>query len=312
MKKLLRIIALLMVLLLLTGCNTPSEETTPTVTEAPTEAPTEATTEPPAPRELSAEDVFYRCKFATGTRAHAYSANVQASLRIGSAGIYVRTELAADQHVIMTDAPVQVNVLTHAKTSMMNMDVEQTTQEYYREEGEKLMCYYGAKETGIYGKEDVFLSGMTPYLIIAQHAVYGCPGAVPDDLQMQPERITVDQREVYVLEYTQPAIDLFFFQSPGMDANALADLLIPVVHYVDTETFETVELQYTVPEMDSDLVQSLIPGGDMYAEEGQSVDIEIKSYTYRLYNFGFEPTEVPPIPEEVLEGILDTDGYTST
>ena len=313
MKKSFRILTLLMVLLLLTGCNPLPEETVPAVTEVPTEATTEATTEPPAPRELSAEDVFYRCKFATGTRANAFSASTQANLRIGSAGVYVRTELAADQHIILSEDPVQVNVLSHTKTNLMNMEVEQTTQEYYRQEGEKLMCYFGVKEAGIYGKEDIFLEGMTPYLIIAQHAVYGCPGSLPDDLQMQPERITADDREVYVLEYTQSAIELFFFQSPGMDADALTALRIPVVHYVDAETFETAELQYTVPDMDSELIQSLVPGGaDMFSEGGQPMDIEIQSYTCRLYNLGFEPTEVPPIPEEVLEGILDADGYTST
>ena len=319
MKKFLRILSLFLVLLLLSGCSHTADfkDTEPSATEAvtemPTELPTEPSTEATVPRKLSADDVFYRCKFATGTRANAYSCNIQASLRIGSAGVYLRTDVTADQHIIMSDEPVQVNVLSHMTSNMMNVEVEQTTQEYYREENEKLMCYYGVKESGIYGKEDIFLEGMTPYLIIAEHTVYGTPASLPADLQMQSERITVDEREVYVLEYSQPAIDLFFFQSPGMDVDALTNLQIPVVHYVDAETFETVELQFTIPEMDSELIQSLLPGGEgMLSEDGQPVDIEIQSYTYRLYNMSFEPTEVPPIPQEVLDGILNQDGYTST
>jgi len=315
MKRLQILISLLLILLLCTGCTKklPIIESEPTehVIEAPTEAPTETPTEAPAKPMLSAEDIYWRSKFAAGEGAWQYSTNVTLNLRIGAAGVYMRSDMSSTSHIVMSSDPCAVNLKTDLFYTLMDMEVEQTIHEYYRDEDGKLICYYNIEQLDVAGREEIILEDLTPYAIILDYAIWGYPYALPQDLEVEEETQMLDGKEVYVLTYSQTAMDVFTMLNQEELDPQLAQVSIPTTWYVDAESFLPVEISFSLDEVDDLVASALISYANIMlpANPEEEIDIQINSFSYRYYAMGFDPVEVPQIPEDVITAAKDSAGY---
>jgi len=313
MRRLKTLISIFLILLLCAGCTKELAiiETVPTV--PPTEITTEVPAEAPAKRKIAAEDIYWRSKLAVGDRAWEYSIDVNMNMRIGAAGIYMRTDMSSTSHIVMATDPCAVNITTDLYYTLMDMEVEQTLREYYRDEDGKLIYYYNLEQLDLSGREEIILEDFVPYAIIMDYTIWGYPYSLPQDLQVEEETQMLDGREVYMLTYTQNALDVFSMLSPQELDSRLAQIGIPTVWYVDTETFLPVEIVFSVEEVDALITEALIDyvGTSLQTNPEEEIDIEFNSFSCRYYAMGFEPVELEQVPEDVITGAKEAAGYAA-
>lgn len=307
-----KFLPVLLALLLLLGCTKEPSSAIPEFSQAPQEAATEPSTEAPKKRPLSAEDIYWRSRFAAGTRASAYSSDIQLDLRVGSAGVYVRTNMSLNNRIIMSEKPCAVNVESELYYTMLNVEVEQTIRQYFREENGRLIQYYDLVEMDMRGREDMMLEDVTPYIIILEYTATGYPAYLPEDLVVAEETQILDEREVYALSYTMTPVEILGVASEEATDPALLQMRIPVQWYVDAETMLPVEISYQLDEIEALLTPLILAYTDIdfYLGTDSETEIEINTFTYRCCDMVFEKQEVPPIPEDILTDAKKSAGYT--
>ena len=132
----------------------------------------------------------------------------------------------------------------------------------------------------------------------------------PDNLALAEEPEELEGKEVYALSYTIP---LWYFT--GTTGDTQTDTLLQDQHvlhtcYVDAETFLPLQIEASFSEVDESLADLLmLTYGNVYAEDLESVEIQINELTITAKDMVFEPVEVPAIPEEVLQGIDTSVNY---
>jgi len=315
------LIVILSILVLLTSCarpmpikvpdptSAPTEETnapTQPPTEVPTEAPTE-TTQPAKPA-MTASELYQKVRGATGgTRANQYSQTTRANIRVGADGVFLRTESTTTKRVILSGMPCTVNVETESFAKSMDMEIEQLLHEYYRLENGKMVLYYYIDTLELYGKE---ILDVDPYDVLMGFSVAEFSYFEPDNLALAEEPEELEGKEVYALSYTIP---LWYFT--GTTGDTQRDTLLQDQHvlhtcYVDAETFLPLQIEASFSEVDESLADLLmLTYGNVYAEDLESVEIQINELTITAKDMVFEPVEVPAIPEEVLQGIDTSVNY---
>ena len=326
MKHICRLLCLLLVLVLLTGCNgkavasvspAPSEETTAPTTLA-TEPPTEPPTEAPTERRLTAFDIYFKAKAAAPDPATGYTVREKVLLRTGANGMTIELDMTNTTQAQLSRDPFAIHRQKDTFATMMGVEIEQSVREYYRQEGEDMVYYCDLEQLGmtfrevlprkLYSEEEI---AEYPELDIPLDAEYlidlnshnGYPlENYAEYIELEPQTQTLDGREVYVLCYQQTALWLFgFTEDAAVDAD-LGDIRIPTYWYVDAETFMPVKTEYTMTDLDPMVTAAMVSILNIQLpEDVTGLELEIVEYTHTLENMTFDPVEVPEIPQEILD-----------
>lgn len=321
-----RTLVLLFILALLTGCTGSKQPEAVPSTEPPTEVPiTEATeppTEAPTERALSAFEIFNKCNAAAPDLATQYTTNETLHMRTGAAGVTMELDISVNTQAKLSREPFAINIQSETFTTMIGMEVEQTAREYYRKEGEDIVSYFDIEQLGLSFREvlpkelypevdkeefpEMYFPLDEEYLFV-MNSEYACP---PDNyaeyMDLEPETQIINGREVYVLRYEQTALWLFGSTGDGAIDADLGDIRIPTYWYVDAETFMPIKLEYTLKDLDPLVTAAMVKLLNIQLPENAGdLMLEISEYTYTLTDMGFDPVEVPDIPEEILQRAED-------
>jgi len=255
------------------------------------------------PAHLSAEDIYYRAKFAAGERAHKHTAEATIGLSYREDDYKYVYDYHYDTQVALSPADCAVNVQTSIYFTDESADVYW---EYYRDENGELVCYsYDVTEKEYY-RDQIELDGMTPHVIITDYSVRGYPLA-PQNLAVDPQTRILGEREVYLLTFTESA--LYTFGSTGNTEfdNQLNQRNISHTWYVDAETFLPVQQEFFLSQVDDVLGRLIDSAYYLYASED---GIAIQDFSYTLKDMSFTAQQVPEIPDEVYKNAWANSGYS--
>jgi len=301
MKKLRLIIPVLLICFLLNGCGflfpffflnflDPAEQSS--VQELPVGSDVAET--------LSAEDIYYRSKFAAKERATKFNENAAIQLSFSEDGWDSLYDVHYDTSVTLDSDSCAVNELLSLSFYEEEPDIYQT---YYRNEDGRLICYSYDEAT----REEIPLEGLSPYAIIVDYTVYGYPAA-PYNLSVAPQTRILNDREVYVLAYEQSALYTFGSVGNTVKDEKLNKIMIPATWYVDAQTYLPVQRVFTITRMD-DLLCEVI--SSIYQISEAELDAIISGLSVTTEFLSFDPVEVPPVPDEVLKKAWDDSGFAA-
>lgn len=338
--KLLRIfITIFLLLSLLTGCTghlsenaAPSTEPA-TLTTQPTEPPTtEPATEPPtaapAKRPLTAQSLFYKAKAAAPDPATQYRTGETIILRAGANGITVQTDISKTMQVFLSQDPFAIFAQTDTVSTMMGVEVKQTLQEYYRQEGEDIVYYCDIEQLDLTVREvlpeqlyppidteefpDVEIPTNTEWLFTVNSKNGYPPEAYAQYMELEPETQMLDGTEVYVLKYEQNGLWLFDFTGDAAIDADLSSIRIPTTWYIDAETFMPIKQEFTMTDLDSVATAAMVEFLNIQLPENAAdLELEIVEYTYTLTDMCFDPVDVPDVPEEVVSDAQSASAYAT-
>lgn len=328
MKTSFKLLALLLTIALLTGCSSspqaesaiPTEDTaaaseaTAPSTEPPTEPPTEAPTE----RELTAFEIFFKCKAAAPNAATSYTTSEHVIIRTGSNGITLCLDTTMDKSVFLSEDPFAIHICTDMITTMPGMEITQTVREYYLQEDEVPVYYADFEQLG-YSVRTVLPDRLYPEIdseeipedelptttqwLFATNSEQGYPPEnYAEYIELEPETQMIDGREAYVLRYEQSALWLFgFTHDAAVDAD-LASIRIPTYWYIDKETFMPIKREFTMTDLNPLTTAAMVKLLNIQLpEDVTGLELEITEYTYVLKDMTFEPVDIPEVPQEVID-----------
>lgn len=304
MKKLRLIIPVLIVCLLLGGCGFFLPAFFLNFSEPKTEVaplPYGSAVDP----KLSAEDIYYRARFAAGDQALQYTAQATIGLGFHDGDSVYPSDFHYDMQVVLSPEDCAVNVQTSMAFDDETPDVYH---EYFRKENGELVCYDHDMTTGACYREPIDLDGLTPYAVIVDYTIKGYPIA-PKKLSLEPQTRILNDREVYLLTFTESA--LYAFGSTGNNSTdrKLDQRNIVSTWYVDAETYLPVQQEFYLSHVD-DLLGQVIDS--IYYLEASEADASIDTYAYVLKDLVYEPVEVPEIPEDVFRKAWENAGYSNS
>lgn len=307
MKKLRLIILLLVLSMLLSGCqfflpffylNVSTQEETTQQTQPQTLPIGEDVTP-----QLQAEDIYYRAKFAAGDRAYQYAESITFDLNCQEEDLQYPMQISYDRQVVLSPEDCAVNVTTEIAFDIFQ-DEPQVFQEYYRDEGGRLIYYAADSLTNTYSREEIPLEEYSPYAVIYDFTLTGYP-AYPDEITLEPQTKIMDGRQVYVLTYPQPALHVF-----GTSGNAAYDeklffRTIPTTWYVDAESYLPVKQEFILTQVDDLLWQVIC---SRYGLAAPDVTLSFEQLSWNCVYTSYEPVAVPEIPEETLRKAWENAG----
>jgi len=259
------------------------------------------------PPHLDAEDIYYRAKFAVDDRAYQYAESTTFDLLCQDEDLQYPMQLSYERQVVLSPEDCAVNVTTEITVDSFQ-DEPHIYQEYYRDEEGRLIYYAADSFTNEYIREEIPLEEYTPYAVIYDFTLTGCP-YYPDEITLEPQTKILDGREVYVLTYPQPALYAFGSTGNAVTDEALFFRTIPTTWYVDTETYLPVKQEFVLIQVD-DLLWQVINGRYGLTDPEIIVTLEKLSWSY-VYN-SYDPVDVPEIPEETLRKAWENAGGSIT
>lgn len=261
------------------------------------------------PSHLSAEDIYWRSKFAFMDRAYAYATHITMDLNYHEDDLELPTDMSIDVYVELDPNASAVNVTTDIAYEVFGIQESASYQEYYRDEDGRLIYYYYEEQEDLCTREEIALDESTaPYAIILDFTLYGYPYPLPGDITMDTHTRMLDDREVYVLTFTQSALDAIGYTGNAAVDEQLSRRTIPIVWYVDAETYMTVRREFSVTQID-DLIGSAI-GGFYGLDPSLAQDLTITGFSYTLQDMVFDPVQIQDIPAEVLEKAWQESGFS--
>lgn len=287
MKKWIALILALMMAMVLTACGEPE--------------PTEPPTEPP----MTARQLIQELNAASADKqVTAATTEIELSLSVssGDAAMEMGMNLTMEQK-----SSAEPYASYGEITMTMDIAGEQTVetyQQYLQEEDGSIVSYSHTDSTNKWEKLDM---GVLTDELKDQAMNYDMLEALADEQVMLDENSkTVDGREVYVLqctftgEQTQEAMDSF---SGLEDLLAVADmgeidfsaLTMPATYYIDAETMLPVRMEIEIQGMD-EMMAGLLAAS--LGADGAEVEIEIPVFRAVYSGIGYEPVEVPVVPDE--------------
>lgn len=319
MKKLRSLFALLTVLammLVLAGCgDTPAgtdpTETDPTETSA-TAAPTTEATEPP----LTAEQVFSAVSAAMANAEATHmgmTINYSMTYSESEGDISITGEIAYGMvmDIIISEDPFGSYVYTEVAMDMDGYSFTLDMDIYLTEEDGSVVSYtqfFGAWDRTDYemSPED-YLENDTDTDISTEGIWSG--GEVPADLTLDDGTQDLDGTEVYVLRCSISAEGMDeIFTNMGLEVAAdMTELSMPVVYYVDAETFTVLRM-----EADMQFLAGLL--GDTLAEAILGTDVDGVTFDLQMedlvYDLGYGAQDIPAVPQEAYDYIANQETYT--
>lgn len=304
MKKLKLLIPVLLVAFFLSGCrfflpmiyldlSRPEESTQPEPLPIGSDVPAH----------LDGEDIFYRAVFAVADRAYQYTENVEFDLVFRDERSRYPVQLDYNREVILSAEDCAVNVLTEVAVEDI-LEEPSVQQEYYRDEDGRLIYYCADEENQIYLRREIPLENYTPYAIILDFSITGCP-EYGTDITLEPQTRILDGREVYMLTFPQPATHAFGTTSNPVTNEKLYERTIPTTWYVDAQTNLPVKQEFTLTKVDDLLWQVLV---NRYGLSDPDVAITLDSLHWSYTYTSCEPVPVPEIPQEVQQKAWENAG----
>ena len=255
---------------------------------------------------LDAEDIYYRAKFAASGKVFQYRQQLLFEYTAEEDDLQYSYQLQENRQITLSDTTCAVNLITEIFPPEYP-DETSVYHEYYRDEDGVLVYYYAEPSLDICSREVITLENYTPYAIILDFTVYGYP-YTSAGLTLEPQTRILNEREVYVLTYPQSSLYAFGYSGSESTDRKLEKLTIPTTWYVDAETFLPVKQEYTLTQID-DLLWQAIDARYVVGEldAGES----FTGFSFSCEYESFEPVEVPPIPEDILQKAWQNAGASA-
>ena len=217
-------------------------------------------------------------------------------------------QLQEDRQILLSDADCAVNVISQYYPPDYPEEAS-IVHEYYRDENGSLYYYYSDPDADLHFRERIPLEDYTPYAVIWDFTVYGYPYPATKELTLEPQTRILDGREVFVLTYPQSALSAFGYSGNASWDGKLEKRTIPTTWYVDAETFLPVKQEYQLTQID-DLLWQAIDARYVVGvlEEGES----FTGFSFCCEYESFEPVEVSPIPEDILQKVWQNAGASTS
>ena len=308
----------LMLALSLGGCFVP-----PTPTDPPTDPPTLPPTDPtPPPTDppLTAETVLEKMREAIDGRApHQFHADLDMdmTMSVKADGFRFSVDMGMDLKVdiLMNQEPMNMFMeMTMSLDSMGQQQVEQANLYFVSEDG-KNVCYLYSPSMHMWQRVELEDSDQT-----------GDGSSEPMELPectLDEQTVKLDQRECYLLRMTldEDFVSRFIKPITGSGIMPLSSTeedpaegaRVEIAVYVDAETWLPVQMELDFLGID-DMINELIPEGSglpgielsMTAQPtaDQSMGVQFSTFRLLLKDFGFDPVEVPEVPQEAFEYLV--------
>lgn len=284
------------------------------------QVPMEAVDVPPETTELpivsdvlphiKAENVYWGAKFAPGDRANQYTLNTLVQMQYSDGEIELPATLSYNTDIMLDADACAVNIMTDVAYRILGEGEVLHYRQYYRDEDGRLICYFLDEQTGECTREVIDLDGYTPYSIILEYTIWGYPYYIPDDLTLEPQTRLLNGREVYVLTYSESALNVLGYTGNERTDKLLEKRWIPAVWYVDVETEQPVRIEYALSAVD-DLLGQII--AQAYGVESTADErYIIGGFSFVIGDMCFEAVEVPQIPEDILQNAWQNAGFHTT
>lgn len=306
-------ITVLALMLALAGCGQDEPDPTTQPTTQPTTEPTTVPTEPP----LTVEDVY---NSVAAAMADAEATRLQMALSYDMSVTEGEGDAATTTDILFDLA---MDTMTSADPfgsyTMMDMSVDAgdyamayTMEVYLVEEEDSVVSYIQMFDTwtrsdyGMTTKEFIASGQMTE---VTTEEIWSSE-AMPADMTLDEDTQTLNGTEVYVLRGSIPAGDMSeAFSNLGIeDPTELEDMTLPVVYYVDAQSYLILRMEADMEFM-VDLLDDVIAESMMGTEtEGAQLELNIPDIVYDL-EYGVP--DIPAVPQEAYDYIAcnpDTSG----
>ncbi|MBR2890446.1 MAG: hypothetical protein IKC09_09250 [Oscillospiraceae bacterium] len=308
----------LMLALSLGGCFVSPAPTDPP-TDPPTLPPTDPTP-PPTDPPLTAETVLEKMKEAIdGRTPHQFHADLDMdmTMSVKADGFRFSVDMGMDLNVdiLMNQEPMNMFMeMTMSLDSMGQQQVEQANLYFVSEDG-KNVCYLYSPSMHMWQRVELEDSDQT-----------GDGSSEPMELPactLDEQTVSLDQRECYLLRMTldEDFVSKFIKPITGSGIMPLSSTeedpaegaRVEIAVYVDAETWLPVQMELDFLGID-DMINELIPEGSglpgielsMTAQPtaDQSMGVQFSTFRLLLKDFGFDPVEVPEVPQEAFEYLV--------
>lgn len=299
-------ISLLLVLaLLLVGCEVPAvpdptdETTLPPETTGAAEPAPETKAVPAPPPAMDAESLFWKMSMAiNGKRANQYRLARDMLIRTGD----YESQTVTDMTVKIAAAPLAVYAESRGqmktKSAGMNLELTQTTQTYVQmEEGTPVTYIHSDQDDSWIRYEEI----VQPSKILTAYSYGVTLTRPPEVMSVDTGAQIIDGRETYVLRCTLTPMEYFGEEAEGLE--------ISMIFYIDTEVYVPLRIEIDYLGMDvilSEALASII--GEMGLEGNGDVTIDCLEYREIITGLCYDPVEVPAVPEEGIRKSVDISG----
>lgn len=307
MKKMHRTIVWLTVLalvLVLAGCG--GQEPTTAPTAEPTAAPTAAPTEPP----ITAEQVYDSVSDAMGSEeatrlklALAYDMTVTEGEGDAAETTEITFEMVMD--VMASTDPFGCYTLMDMAVIAGDETMAYTVEAYMVEEEESVVAYMQMFDTWIRSDYGMSVSDfITSESMTEVDTGEVWSGVKPNDLTLDEDTATLNGTEVYVLRGSIPAGDMSeALTNLGVeDPTQYEDINLPVVYYVDAESFLILRMEADMSFM-TDILDEVL-AQSMAGTDAEDAVIEL-NISDAVYDLGYGTPEIPAVPQEAYDYIAD-------
>lgn len=303
-RKCVSLIAALLALTMLAGCNKISSDDSAVNVFASGDSV----------ESLDAEGIYEKMQQAVdGRLASAFTATTNMGAKMSAAVLSMEAELTAATDVKLTSEPFAFYSDTTLEASLFGADISESFQAYSRTDDGTSNSYFHVGSSDTWFHQQI---NAAPTDLLGQYSITGCPsGWVPQNLTLEEQTQIVDSRNAYVLSCTFSAADvLSAISSPlgeiSLDGMDLTGVQLATTYYVDSETFLPVriETEYRgIGAVIGDLFNQY--AAKMLGNMGTAVEAEVNSYREVLSGLTYGPVEVPLVPEEGVQNSKDAADF---
>lgn len=213
---------------------------------------------------------------------------------------------SADPYAAYTQTEVTVDV--------MGTQTTETSQTYSLEENGSLVSYTHSDSSDTWMRQDL---GMSPAEMSAQNASYNWLTAkAPEELTLAKDTQNIDGKKVYVLSCILTGAEMQealrsmgslqdTLSSLGMSEVDLTALSVPSILYVDAKTYLPVRMELQIDGM-GEVLSGMM--NELFGPTGIELAFDVGPVQAVYSGIGYEPVEVPGVPEEGLANAVDI-GY---
>ena len=230
---------------------------------------------------------------------------------ISMEGFSMEMAMEAEGNMVMSMEPYMSYTEMVMDMTVLGEQTTETSEIYMLEEDGEVVTYTYSSADGQWSKES---SGMSVDEMIQQgvnNQAWLADKPV-DEIVIDPELHTINGKEAYkislaltgdemqaVLENTGSMEDIM--AETGMEGFDLTLINVPAVYYVDTTTHQVLQLDMNIEGM-GELLTNMMK--ESFSQDpsmaGYEVDVTIGEFVMSYTNMGYEPVEMPEIPEEIL------------
>ncbi len=240
--------------------------------------------------------------------ATSLKATFDLDISMGAMGLSTDLKMNGSANAKFSTDPLKTYTETELNMKMLGIDYSQVSQTYTRVEDGKYVSYTHENNYGKWERQEmegIKLPSQSVVLEIFKKKS-------ESDFVLADKTQQLDGRDVYVLSFTITGEELRSVAENSIELEKdldnvdLSVVSVPVIFYIDKETFLPAKSEMEFVGMNDMISQILEKSLDTNLEQ-MKMDLKINTIKVVCTDFGYEPAEIPEVPQEALTSSIDKD-----